>query len=211
MKKQLGHAFSIAVLVEVFDILSASLTIYFESKSNEEREASSLEDSNVFGNLDIEESMLDDEVGTTKPRRNAHRRIFGPENSEEYLQFDISCFNSDFNHVRTFLKQIWECYRDGTLDIMVSLNMFSGIIANRKIETVFIVTDIAFDLLERAKLEFERLFPHENGYSIYEATASNAFNTLQHSIPPLLSGNKELILRDRDCYPIAQWFCILVC
>jgi hypothetical protein len=62
-QSNLGHPHFIAVFVEVFDFPSASLTRYIESKNNEEPEVSPLQDSNLFGNFDIEESMSDDEVG----------------------------------------------------------------------------------------------------------------------------------------------------
>jgi hypothetical protein len=94
-QSNLGHAHFIAVFVEVFDFPSASLTRYVESKNNEEPEVSPLQDSNLFGNLDIEASMSDDEVGTIKSRRNAHWRLFAPANSKEDLQFDIFYFYSD--------------------------------------------------------------------------------------------------------------------
>jgi hypothetical protein len=43
-QSNLGHAHFIAIFVEVFDILSASLTRYVESKSNEEPEVNPLQD-----------------------------------------------------------------------------------------------------------------------------------------------------------------------
>lgn len=88
-------------------------------------------------------------------------------------------------------------------------NTFSGIIASWK-RDCFYRHWYAFGSSRTGRTRILTFISVRKSYSIYEATALENFIRLQHTIPPLLWRNKESILGGRDCYPIAQWFCIPV-
>ncbi|KAF8853740.1 hypothetical protein BDZ45DRAFT_66911 [Acephala macrosclerotiorum] len=151
------HAYFVEVLEEVFDILVAKTTAQV-SPSNNASEATRASFANSFSNLTVEDTFQeDDSVDVPSPTEEARpmpKVKYEAEYSRHEWLFEVYCFYSDFNEVRECIRDLWLDFKAYKIDLM----------------NVSIVTDTAFDLLERAESQFrESIAPRGYGCDYLDA------------------------------------------
>jgi hypothetical protein len=133
-----GHSFVIDIFEKAFGILSPSTNQTQPPankratvEGNEDDEDSEIEFINSFAGLEVED-FSDTEVNSwaqpvTVPKKKASsKNIYEMENSEEDLLFNLFCFFSDLNEIRTYLKGLWSDYHQGKLDLIVSFHIWTS-------------------------------------------------------------------------------------
>ncbi|CAJ2506321.1 Uu.00g004510.m01.CDS01 [Anthostomella pinea] len=106
--------------------------------------------------------------GKTKSKNNDYEydETAGPSTSQHELYFMLFCFFKDLNDVRSYLRNTWEDYRDGKTPLV----------------TAAVVTDLAFDVVQRKEREFldteitseERVITVKQGLSDLQEAQTNS-------------------------------------
>ncbi|CZR63378.1 uncharacterized protein PAC_13275 [Phialocephala subalpina] len=159
------HAYFVGVLEKVFDILIAKAAS--QSSKSATSEATVAAFANSFSSLTIEDTFSDNDEANVPSdpaqARHAPKAQYEIEYSRREWLFEVYCLYTDFNQVREYIQDMWLDYKAHKIDLM----------------NVSIVTDTAFDLLERAEMEFRKsVAPREFGFD-YHATAWPMFDCLE--------------------------------
>lgn len=127
-----GHVYFIGIFEQVYDLLSPRCTEEKPSPFGESDKADDVDFINSFEGLDVHD-FSDSEIsawaeGTTPvsqktwTQKSKGKKTYKIEDREEELFFSLYCFYSDMNDVRQYLRDLWSQYKNGKLDLIVSLD-----------------------------------------------------------------------------------------
>ena len=165
-----AHMHVVNVLEEVLDILrprwgsmdgsgkDQAEAVLHEENGNNEISANrfKLLDSEDFleEDFDIKQQGQNDTVKPMEPLSSStqqHTQIrYQIESSDKDTEFAIFCLLEDLSHMRKYIRQIWQDYRSGTLDLI----------------SASVTTNTAIELMRQADQDFRAIFPQLSNYEL---------------------------------------------
>lgn len=118
------------------------------------------------------------------------------EDETDDVYFMVYCFFKDWNSLREYLQERWCDFQDGCLSLAA----------------VSLITNTAFELLQRSERELLSRMPPQNGISTYEGMTAMLF--IEIGMPHVdydvieREGRRDKSIADEKIYEEADWLCL---
>ena len=122
---------------------------------------------------------------SSEPRRV----IYEAESTEEEMYFALFCFFDDLNRLRQFLRNLWQQYDAGILNLM----------------TVSVTTNTAINLVRRAEQDFIATFPILESFDEIPKSLYFLLCEIRGDDPSTLEGPDDMLLVNDAMVNLMDW------